>query len=247
MSHRARQAVVGIPNEREDFGTPKLADGVVHPRLLAVRSMGHREARPRVNNLARCRTRAKFGAETSAMGRARPDSRAVGQEEIQSIRLTFDTVVPYCLVYLKSHGKVLLIRKSKGRPFEGEWIGLGGRLEPCEDPVSSAVREFSEESGLLLADPKLRGTFIWIDETTCGIVHIVTGTRYSGLMSESEEGELGWHRFQDLAALDNLARSQQLFLDKVLLDDDDFYSGIAIYQNNEMVDYVENERPVERR
>lgn len=66
-------------------------------------------------------------------------------------------------------------------------------------------------------------------------------------MSESEEGELGWHRFQDLAALDNLARSQQLFLDKVLLDDDDFYSGIAIYQNNEMVDYVENERPVERR
>ena len=66
-------------------------------------------------------------------------------------------------------------------------------------------------------------------------------------MSESEEGELGWHRIQDLAELDSLAKSQRLFLDRVLLDDNDFYSGIAIYEDNEMVDYVENEKSVVRR
>ena len=75
---------------------------------------------------------------------------AAGQESRRSIDLTFDIVIPYCLVYLKCHGKVLLIRKSKGRSHEGEWIGLGGKLEPGEDPVSSAVREFREESGLTL-------------------------------------------------------------------------------------------------
>ena len=66
-------------------------------------------------------------------------------------------------------------------------------------------------------------------------------------MSESEEGELRWHSIQDLTTLDRLAKSQRLFLDRVLLDNDDFYSGIAIYQNNEMVDYAESEKPLVRR
>ena len=66
-------------------------------------------------------------------------------------------------------------------------------------------------------------------------------------MSESEEGELRWHSIQDLLELEGLADSQRLCLDRILLDNDDFYSGIAIYQNNEMIDYVENEKPVVRR
>ena len=181
------------------------------------------------------------------MGRVTPGPQTAGREPRHSIALTFDVVIPYCLIYLKSHGKVLLIKKSEGRPFEGEWIGLGGRLEHGEDPVSSAVREFREESGLILEDPKLRGTFIWIDEVKCGIVHIVTGTRWSGTVSESEEGELRWHSIQDLLELEGLADSQRLFLDRILLNNDDFYSGIAIYQNNEMIDHVENEKPVVRR
>ena len=63
-------------------------------------------------------------------------------------------------------------------------------------------------------------------------------------MSESEEGELRWHSIQDLTTLDGLAKSQRLFLDRVLLDNNDFYSGIAIYQNNDMVDYAESEKPL---
>ena len=162
--------------------------------------------------------------------------------EVDSIDLTFNTVVPYCLVYLKSHGKVLLIRKAKGRLHEGEWIGLGGKLELGEDPVSSAVREFHEESGLTLEDPKLRGTFIWIDEVRCGIVHIVTGTRWSGALSESEEGELRWHSIQDLSTLEGLAKHQRFFLDRVLLDDDHFYSAVMVYRNNKMVKYIDSDR-----
>ena len=163
--------------------------------------------------------------------------RDTGQQQVRSIDLTYDAVIPYCLVYLTNRGKVLLIRKSRGRIYEGEWIGLGGKLELGEDPVSSAVREFREESGLILEDPKLRGTFIWIDEVKCGIVHIVTATRWSGALSESDEGELGWHSLSDLATLDGLARHQRLFLDRLLVDDHHFYSGIAVYQDDEMVDY----------
>ena len=171
------------------------------------------------------------------MGEASSLLRDAGQDQRLSIDLTFDTVIPYCLVYLTSRGKVLLIRKSRGRLHEGEWIGLGGKLEPGEDPVSSAVQEFREESGLILSDPMLRGTFIWIDEVRCGIVHIVTATRWNGALSESDEGELRWHSVSDLPTLDGLARHQRLFLDRLLLDDDHFYSGIAVYQSNKMIVY----------
>ena len=167
-------------------------------------------------------------------------------DRVRSMDLSFDIVIPYCLVYLKSQGKVLLIRKSEGRSHEGQWIGLGGKLLVGENPVSSAVREFREESGLILEDPKLRGALIWIDETKCGIVHIVTGTRWSGTVSESDEGELRWHSIQGLATLDGLSRHQLLFLDRVLLHDDGFYSGIAVYQNNKMVEYADSEKSLER-
>ena len=159
----------------------------------------------------------------------------------------FDTVIPYCLVYLKGRGEVLLIRKAQGRLHAGEWIGLGGKLEPGEDPLSSAIREFREESGLLLADPKLRGTFIWIDEVKCGIVHIVTATGWTGRLSASEEGELRWHRIGDLHSLEGLAKHQRLFLDRIMLENDRFYSGVAVYRQDEMVKYVDGENFIEPR
>ena len=88
---------------------------------------------------------------------------------------TLDSAIPVGLVYIMNRDEVLLIRKAEGRPHEGQWIGLGGKVESGEDPVSSAVREFKEESGLVLEDPMLRGTFVWIDEVNCGITHIVVG------------------------------------------------------------------------
>ena len=173
--------------------------------------------------------------------------QAVNQGRPGSVGLTFDIVIPYCLVYLKNRGKVLLIRKAKGRSHEGEWIGLGGKLEPGEAPISSAVREFREESGLTLVDPKLRGTLIWIDEVKCGIIHILTGTLWCGSLSESEEGELGWHSIHDLPKLDGLAKHQRLFLDRVLLDDDGFYSAVMVYRDGEMVKYADSEEPLQPR
>ena len=121
-------------------------------------------------------------------------------------------------------------------------IGLCGKIEPGEDPVSSAVREFKEESGLELEDPMLRGTFVWIDEVKCGIIHIVVGTEYIGRLSESEEGELRWHRIENLLALEGLAKHQRLFLKRILRDSDYFYSGVAVYQNGEMANYTGSNR-----
>ena len=65
--------------------------------------------------------------------------------------------------------------------------------------------------------------------------------------SPSDEGELRWHSIPDLATLDGLASHQLLFLDRVLLHDDGFYSGIAVCQNNKMVEYADSEKSLARR
>ena len=163
------------------------------------------------------------------------------------IDLAFHDVIPFCLIYLRNDDEVLLIKKAEGRSHEGEWIGLGGKFEPGEDPVSSAIREFREESGLRLADPRLRGTFIWLDEVKCGIIHIITGTEFTGRLSESEEGELRWHPIEDLPTLEGLAKHQRLFLDRILLDRDHFYSGIAVYEKGEMVGYADSDHFLSQR
>ena len=153
----------------------------------------------------------------------------------------FKNVISFTLVYLREGDKVLLLKKAKGKSHEGEWIGLGGKLESNEDPLSCAVREFREESGLILGNPKMRGTLVWIEETFLGIIYIFTATKYTGQMTESVEGSLGWHRIDDLWKLEGLAEHQRWFLDHMLNDEGYFYSGAAVYQDGGWVRYADSE------
>ena len=64
------------------------------------------------------------------------------------------------LLYRKRPGKIQFLLVHPGGPFwknkdEGAWTIPKGEIQPGEDPLSAAQREFEEELGL-----KLNGTFI---------------------------------------------------------------------------------------
>jgi 8-oxo-dGTP diphosphatase len=67
-----------------------------------------------------------------------------------------------CVCYLLRDGaggpEVLLGRKKHGLGA-GNYVGLGGKLEPGESPVEAAVREVFEEAGVVVAasDLEFRG------------------------------------------------------------------------------------------
>lgn len=66
-------------------------------------------------------------------------------------------VIPAVLVYLRHGKRVLMIHRGGEKDFHaGKWNGLGGKLEPDESPLEAAVREVSEESGLMIASKELR-------------------------------------------------------------------------------------------
>jgi len=103
--------------------------------------------------------------------------------------------IPRCLVFITHQDNLLLLR---GAPNKRLWAnklnGVGGHIEPTEDPCSSAQREITEETGLVIDTLQLRA-----------LIHISGSQDAPGVllfvfMAESDteqirsgpEGELAW-------------------------------------------------------
>ncbi len=143
----------------------------------------------------------------------------------------------------------MLKRPDSKEMVPGKWLGLGGKVEPGEDIVESAIREFQEETGLLILDPKLRGTFTWIDRSElAGTLYIFTSSEYEGdLIDECKEGVLSWMEIDKIDQLEMLATHQKLFLKKILEDDTYFYTGVAVYDGDDLTHYSDSNKYFEDR
>jgi len=98
--------------------------------------------------------------------------------------------------YLKEDNKVLMIRFSK--KWGNVYAPPGGKFEKGESPLDCIIREFREETGLTLINPKLQGLSYWHDSVE-GIIFVYTAEKYTGkLIAESEEGRLEWIKLEDL-------------------------------------------------
>lgn len=86
--------------------------------------------------------------------------------------------------------------KREGDQHLGKYNGLGGKLEPGEDPVSCIRREITEEAGITCDSLLLRGTINWPGfgangEHWFGFIFRIdsfSGTPYQ----ENHEGTLEW-------------------------------------------------------
>ena len=124
--------------------------------------------------------------------------------------------------YLKKDNKVLMIK------FYNKYAPPGGKFETDETPSDCIIREFYEETGLTLINPKLQGISYWHDSIE-GIIFVFTADQYEGeLTHNSPEGELEWIDIDELPNINqfdqNLKFTPYLFKDemfegKFLLDD----------------------------
>ncbi len=124
-------------------------------------------------------------------------------KEDQGVQKKRFQLIPRTLTFLFNENKVLLIKGSDNkRLWAGLYNGIGGHVEPGEDVVTSAIREFYEETGLHLHDIRLCGV-VTIDvgaDTGVGIF-VFQGNSYTGKLSSSEEGSLEWIDLQRLTQL----------------------------------------------
>ena len=111
------------------------------------------------------------------------------------------------ICYLEKDGAYLMLHRVKKKEDinKGKWIGVGGRFEPGESPEDCVKREFYEETGLTLIDPKLRGvvTFAFAEDPT-EYMFLYSADRFTGEMikeEDSPEGILRWVGKEEVLSL----------------------------------------------
>lgn len=128
--------------------------------------------------------------------------------------------------YLKKDNKVLMIKFSK--KWGQVYAPPGGKFESGETPLDCIKREYYEETGLTLINPRLQGISYWKDSSE-GIIFVYTADDFEGdLTTVSEEGTLEWIRLEDLSKVKQFDQNEkftpylfkdELFEGKFLLDD----------------------------
>lgn len=128
--------------------------------------------------------------------------------------------------YLKKDNKVLMIKFSK--KWGQVYAPPGGKFETGETPLDCILREYYEETGLKLRNPRLQGISYWRDNAE-GIIFIYVADDFEGDLKEtSEEGCIEWIDVENLSNLKQFSQNEKftpylfkdkLFEGKFLLDD----------------------------
>lgn len=149
-------------------------------------------------------------------------------------------VIPRTLSFVRYGDDVLLMKRAPHkRVFPNRYNGVGGHLERDEDPLSGAIREISEETGLTVRDVRLCGVHN-IDTGGAGGILLLTFTAVSDtreIRVESSEGTLHWVPVAEVLALDLVEDLPQI-LPRVLAmrpGDPPFYVHVSYDAQDQIV------------
>ena len=125
--------------------------------------------------------------------------------------------VPRTLCFITHGDEVLLLRGAPTkRIWPNQYNGVGGHVEADEDICTSAVREMREETGLDVADVRLRGILnIDAGQETGIIVFVFTAQARGRDVRPSPEGALEWVKRDRIVEL-NLVEDLPVLLPRVL-------------------------------
>jgi 8-oxo-dGTP diphosphatase len=102
--------------------------------------------------------------------------------------------IPRTLCFITHGDDILLLKRGEHkRVYPGRYNGVGGHVERDEDPLSGAIREIREETGLDITDVRFRGT-IHVDAGSANgiIVFVFSAEAISRDFANSDEGTLAW-------------------------------------------------------
>ncbi len=142
------------------------------------------------------------------------------------------------LCYIERDGKYLMLyrNKKKNDANKGKYVGIGGHFEKNETPYECAIREVSEETGLVMKAPKYRGIVTFVsDKYEDEKMHLFTCTDFDGEVGECNEGELSWI---DKSKIEELPMWEgDVYFLRLLNEDIDFFEMKLVYEGNTLTEY----------
>ncbi|NRB62957.1 MAG: NUDIX domain-containing protein [Saprospiraceae bacterium] len=115
------------------------------------------------------------------------------------------------MIILKNQHAFLLLKRNK-QPHIGKYVPVGGKLEPFEDPLTAALRELEEETGIRLDQLSYAGhlvetsplTYNWQSNIYWAEIDHVTPPYCS-------EGILTWITYTDLPKIPTPRTDRYIF------------------------------------
>jgi peptidyl-prolyl cis-trans isomerase B (cyclophilin B) len=135
----------------------------------------------------------------------------------------------------------MLKRDKREKDFhKGKYNGVGGKFEQGETPEECLIREVFEETGLTIEGFKYEGviTFPLFDGDNDWYTFVYTVDRFSGELTDSDEGTLHWINDDQLTAL-NLWEGDPYFLEWIYSEkyQDQLFSSKFVYRNKEYISH----------
>lgn len=124
------------------------------------------------------------------------------------------------LVYAIRDGRIVLMHRRK-EPNLGLWSPPGGKIEPGESPLDSALRELTEETGLIGTCPRLAAVVSELDtvlDDACLMFIFRVDVPRGDPAPSHREGECRWIPLSEIAGL-AIPPADPYILDAVLADD----------------------------
>lgn len=135
--------------------------------------------------------------------------------------------------YLKKDNKVLMIKFTK--KWGQVYAPPGGKFEKGETPLDCITREFYEETGLHLINPRLQGMSYWKDSAE-GIIFIFIAENFEGeLLKDSLEGVLEWVKIEDLQKINQFDQNEKFT--SYLFKDEIFEGKFKLNEDCKVLDY----------
>ena len=138
------------------------------------------------------------------------------------------------LCYLERDHRTLMLHriKKKNDVNHDKWIGIGGKFEHGESPEECMLREFREETGLVLTSWVYRGIVTFLSEDWCEYMHLFSATEAEGQLRDCEEGTLEWVDTDKLTDLP-IWEGDKVFL-RLLRERESFFSLKLVYEGERL-------------
>jgi 8-oxo-dGTP diphosphatase len=139
---------------------------------------------------------------------------------------------------LVKDGKVLLLQKPK----RGWWVAPGGKMEQGESVREACIREYREETGIYLKNPKLKGVFtIVVKDQAQTVSEWMMFTFFADQFAGEnvpycEEGKLEWHPLETIRQLP-MAPGDYHILDYALKGSEVMYGTFIYTEDFELLSY----------